>query len=114
MLHSYPTKIPVALALWNQVGSECMLFFYQRYIRSSSGYITAVLLIRTYAFFNRNIFILAAMIFALGGVIAYQLYVATSQMLRTWFFPRNSSGPFANPPASSSICDPSLCEQFRK
>ncbi|EIM92195.1 uncharacterized protein STEHIDRAFT_151533 [Stereum hirsutum FP-91666 SS1] len=56
-------KIPVALALWNQAGSE------------------SVLLIRTYAFFNRSRLVLGLLCMALGGVIAYQLYVDTSQML---------------------------------
>ncbi|KAH7930612.1 hypothetical protein BV22DRAFT_1000304 [Leucogyrophana mollusca] len=56
-------KVPVALATWNQVGSE------------------SVLLIRTYAFFNRNNYVLAALISALAGVVAYQLYVDTSQMI---------------------------------
>ena len=41
----------------------------------------AVLLIRTYAFFNRNKLVLAGLLCALGGMVAYQLYVDTSQML---------------------------------
>ncbi|KAJ7610802.1 hypothetical protein FB45DRAFT_941665 [Roridomyces roridus] len=56
-------KIPVALALWNQVGSE------------------SVLLIRTYAFFNRNVYVLWFLLSAMAGVVAYQIYVDTSQML---------------------------------
>ncbi|KAH0838057.1 hypothetical protein J3R83DRAFT_6297 [Lanmaoa asiatica] len=56
-------KIPVALAMWNQVGSE------------------SVLLIRTYAFFNRNVYLLVALVCALAGVVAYQLYVDASQMI---------------------------------
>jgi hypothetical protein len=40
-----------------------------------------VLLIRTYAFFNRNKIVLAGLLCALGGMIAYQLYVDTSQMI---------------------------------
>ncbi|KAL0951588.1 hypothetical protein HGRIS_008269 [Hohenbuehelia grisea] len=56
-------RIPVALAMWTQVGSE------------------SVLLIRTYAFFNRNIYILWFLICSISGVVAYQLYVDTSQML---------------------------------
>jgi len=40
-----------------------------------------VLLIRTYAFFNRNKLVLAGLLCALGGMVAYQLYVDTSQML---------------------------------
>jgi hypothetical protein len=39
-----------------------------------------VLLIRTYAFFNRSIFVLCFLVAAMAGVVAYQLYVATSQM----------------------------------
>lgn len=39
-----------------------------------------VLLIRTYAFFNRNAYLLSFLIACLSGLIAYQLYVATSQM----------------------------------
>lgn len=57
-------QIPVALAMWNQVTAE------------------VILLIRTYAFFNRNIYILTLLVTALAGVVAYQLYVDTSQMLR--------------------------------
>lgn len=40
-----------------------------------------ILLIRTYAFFNRSLLVLCSLIAAMGGVVAYQLYVATSQML---------------------------------
>lgn len=50
--------------MWNQVSAE------------------VILVIRTYAFFNRNNYILALLVSALAGVIAYQLYVDTSQMLR--------------------------------
>ena len=42
---------------------------------------TAVLLIRTYAFFNRNVYVLIFLITAISGVVSYQLYVDTSQML---------------------------------
>ncbi|KAF8910175.1 hypothetical protein CPB84DRAFT_1672890 [Gymnopilus junonius] len=52
-----------SLAMWNQVGSE------------------SVLLIRTYAFFSRNVYVLWFLISALSGVVAYQLYVDTTQML---------------------------------
>jgi hypothetical protein len=41
----------------------------------------AVLLIRTYAFFNRNVYVLMFLVAAMTGVVAYQLYVDTSQML---------------------------------
>ncbi|KAI0673572.1 hypothetical protein C8Q78DRAFT_967987 [Trametes maxima] len=68
-------KIPVSLAMWNQVAAEC------------------ILLIRTYAFFNRNIYILVFLVSALAGVVAYQLYVATSQMLLLPFLPGTTSGP---------------------
>lgn len=50
--------------MWNQVGAEI------------------ILLIRTYAFFNRNIYVLTTLVSGLSGLVAYQLYVATSQMLR--------------------------------
>ncbi|KAI9512487.1 hypothetical protein F5148DRAFT_1162119 [Russula earlei] len=72
-------KIPVALAMWNQVGSE------------------SVLLIRTYAFFNRNKWVLAGLLCALGGMVAYQLYVDTSQMLVL---------PFVTPPFDRGPCFP--------
>ncbi|PCH34042.1 hypothetical protein WOLCODRAFT_141940 [Wolfiporia cocos MD-104 SS10] len=62
-------RIPVALAMWNQASAE------------------TILLIRTYAFFNRNIYMLALLVSALGGVVAYQLYVATSEMLLLPFAP---------------------------
>ena len=52
--------------MWNQVAAEC------------------ILLIRTYAFFNRNIYVLVFLVAALAGVVSYQLYVATSQMLCEW------------------------------
>ena len=61
-------QIPVALAMWNQVAAEC------------------ILLIRTYAFFNRNIYVLVLLVSALSGIVAYQLYVATSQMDRKCLF----------------------------
>ncbi|KAF9074854.1 hypothetical protein BDP27DRAFT_1286950 [Rhodocollybia butyracea] len=72
-------RIPVALAMWNQVGSE------------------SVLLIRTYAFFNRNIYVLWFLLAAIGGVVAYQLYVDTTQMLLL---------PFVKPPFESGPCFP--------
>ncbi|KAF8899020.1 hypothetical protein BD779DRAFT_53747 [Infundibulicybe gibba] len=72
-------KIPVALAMWNQVGSE------------------SVLLIRTYAFFNRNLYILWFLVSALAGVVAYQLYVDTTQMLLL---------PFFKPPFDVGPCFP--------
>ena len=50
--------------MWNQASAE------------------VILLIRTYAFFNRNIYILTFLVAALAGVLAYQLYVDTSEMLR--------------------------------
>ncbi|KAF8971753.1 hypothetical protein BDZ97DRAFT_1913662 [Flammula alnicola] len=69
-------KIPVALAMWNQVGSE------------------SVLLIRTYAFFSRNVYVLCFLVSALSGVVAYQLYVDTTQMLLLPFFkPPFDKGP---------------------
>ncbi|KAJ6575448.1 hypothetical protein B0H19DRAFT_1254998 [Mycena capillaripes] len=72
-------KVPVALALWNQVGSE------------------SVLLIRTYAFFNRNIYVLWFLLSAISGVVAYQLYVDTTQMLLL---------PFFKPPFDRGPCFP--------
>ncbi|TFY53229.1 hypothetical protein EVG20_g10212 [Dentipellis fragilis] len=72
-------QIPVALAMWNQVGSE------------------SVLLIRTYAFFNRNNYLLAFLLTCLCGLIAYQLYVDTSQMLVL---------PFVTPPFEEGPCFP--------
>ncbi|KAL4070663.1 hypothetical protein J3A83DRAFT_4358782 [Scleroderma citrinum] len=64
-------RIPVALAMWNQVSSE------------------SVLLIRTYAFFNHNNCLLAGLICALSGVVTYQLYIDTSEMMLL---------PFVKPP----------------
>ncbi|TDL21002.1 hypothetical protein BD410DRAFT_750322 [Rickenella mellea] len=55
-------KVPVALAMWNQAGAE------------------VVLLIRTYAFFNRNQYLLWTLCCSLCGVFAYQLYVIIHQM----------------------------------
>ncbi|KAI0682385.1 hypothetical protein BC835DRAFT_1400443 [Cytidiella melzeri] len=45
--------------MWNQVTSE------------------VILVVRTYAFFNRNNYILTLLVVALAGVVAYQLYVDT-------------------------------------
>ncbi|KDR85774.1 hypothetical protein GALMADRAFT_1325360 [Galerina marginata CBS 339.88] len=78
-------KIPVALAMWNQVGSEC------------NRLLAAVLLIRTYAFFSRNVYVLWFLLSALSGVVAYQLYVDTTQMLLL---------PFFKPPFESGPCFP--------
>lgn len=72
-------KVPVALAMWNQVGAE------------------SVLLIRTYAFFNRNKLVLFFLLCALSGMIAYQLFVATSEMLVL---------PFVKPPFDQGPCLP--------
>ncbi|TFK30935.1 hypothetical protein FA15DRAFT_580312, partial [Coprinopsis marcescibilis] len=77
-LTMYP-QIPVALAMWNQVGSEF------------------VLLIRTYAFFSRNSYVLWFLLSALSGVVAYQLYVDTTQMLLL---------PFFKPPFEKGPCFP--------
>ncbi|KAH8835521.1 hypothetical protein DL96DRAFT_1574545 [Flagelloscypha sp. PMI_526] len=72
-------RIPVALAMWNQVGSE------------------SILLIRTYAFFNRSIYVLVFLLCALAGVVAYQLYVDTTHM---WLL------PFVKPPFTHGPCLP--------
>ncbi|KAJ8593213.1 hypothetical protein M405DRAFT_786229 [Rhizopogon salebrosus TDB-379] len=72
-------RIPVALAMWNQVGSE------------------SVLLIRTYAFFNRNNYLLAVLLCALAGVVGYQLFVDTSEMMLL---------PFVTPPFTDGPCFP--------
>lgn len=54
-------------------------FFLQRVLINHFHH-PVVLLIRTYAFFNRSIFVLCFLVAAMAGVVAYQLYVATSQM----------------------------------
>ncbi|KAJ6609373.1 hypothetical protein B0H10DRAFT_2166352 [Mycena sp. CBHHK59/15] len=61
-------KVPVALALWNQVGSECL-----------------------------NIYVLWFLLSAISGVVAYQLYVDTTQMLLL---------PFFKPPFDRGPCFP--------
>jgi hypothetical protein len=60
----------------------------------------AVLLIRTYAFFSRNIYVLWFLLTALSGVVAYQLYVDTTQMLREFLL--SSEGKLL------IICSPSI------
>ena len=66
--------------MWNQLGSEgADLDFYIRSPRLNSRP-AVILLIRTYAFFNRNASVLSFLIACLCGLIAYQLYVTTSQM----------------------------------
>lgn len=68
--------------MWNQVGSECESLGLQRFpILIVITHTLAVLLIRTYAFFNRNVYVLCFLISAISGVVAYQLYVDTTQML---------------------------------
>ncbi|KAL4062976.1 hypothetical protein V8B97DRAFT_1993533 [Scleroderma yunnanense] len=62
--------------MWNQVSSE------------------SVLLIRTYAFFNHNNCLLAGLICALSGVVTYQLYIDTSEMMLL---------PFVKPPYVGDI-----------
>ncbi|KZP25301.1 hypothetical protein FIBSPDRAFT_783251, partial [Athelia psychrophila] len=74
-------NIPVVLALWNQVGSQ------------------VILLIRTYAFFNRSRYILGALSTAMAGVVSYQLYVATA--------PEMNLLPFVTPPFNKGPCFPS-------
>jgi hypothetical protein len=57
----------------------------------------AVLLIRTYAFFNRNNYLLAVLLCALAGVVGYQLFVDTSEMMRGFLSRRRfqfSSQPY--------------------
>ncbi|PPQ79408.1 hypothetical protein CVT25_002678 [Psilocybe cyanescens] len=69
-------KIPVALAMWNQLVPQSFL----------NCLFQAVLLIRTYAFFSRNVYVLWFLLSALSGVVAYQLYVDTTQMLCNFKF----------------------------
>ena len=76
-----PGKIPVALAMWNQVGSECEWPAFLPSSNMLTRFMEAVLLIRTYAFFSRNVYVLWFLISALSGMVAYQLYVDTTQML---------------------------------
>ncbi|KAJ7109882.1 hypothetical protein C8R44DRAFT_842378 [Mycena epipterygia] len=91
-------KIPVALALWNQVGSECLFASLFSFILTTYTFAsTAVLLIRTYAFFNRNVYVLWFLLSAISGVVAYQLYVDTTQMLLL---------PFFKPPFDRGPCFP--------
>jgi Family of unknown function (DUF6533) len=105
-------QIPVALAMWNQVGSECQFCSPSWLIPALiSSIYSAVLLIRTYAFFNRNVYVLLFLISAIGGVVSYQLYVDSSQMLRSYWllfqrFPRSLWSlvlPFVNPPFVSTV-----------
>jgi hypothetical protein len=65
----------------------------------------AVLLIRTYAFFSRNAYVLWFLLSALSGVVAYQLYVDTTQMLRKFcLFSEGASLSIS----SSSFLSPAL------
>src|SRR6267154_5348663 len=70
--------------MWNQVGSECMPFCFILAFPCIHFrlYMLAVLLIRTYAFFSRNNYLLATLLCALAGVVGYQLFVDTSEMMR--------------------------------
>ncbi|KLO07103.1 hypothetical protein SCHPADRAFT_665082 [Schizopora paradoxa] len=68
-------RAPVALAMWNQAGAE------------------VVLLLRTYAFFNRDRFLFAGLLAMLCGVFAYQLYVILHEMLLLPFVPPATTGP---------------------
>lgn len=72
--------------MWNQVGSECkqtstVLLTHLSIVFTHT---LAVLLIRTYAFFNRNVYVLWFLLSAISGVVAYQLYVDATQMLRKY------------------------------
>jgi hypothetical protein len=65
--------------MWNQVGSECKPAWLPGCSILTPPLV--VLLIRTYAFFSRNVYVLMFLLSALSGVVAYQLYVDTTQML---------------------------------
>ncbi|VDC03215.1 unnamed protein product [Peniophora sp. CBMAI 1063] len=67
-------RSPVALAMWNQVGSE------------------AILTVRTYAFFGRNLYVLGVCLSMLGAIISYQLWALTTKMLPLPFL-NGVSGP---------------------
>ncbi|KAI0689226.1 hypothetical protein BC835DRAFT_1418670 [Cytidiella melzeri] len=91
-----PAAIPVALAMWNQVTSEVILF------------------VRTYAFFKRNNYILTLLVVALAGVVAYQLYVDTTSLpTRDGAMPSNVQASFGAsvrlPPAPRMCCSLSKC-----
>ncbi|KAI0034436.1 hypothetical protein K488DRAFT_45334 [Vararia minispora EC-137] len=59
-------KFPPALAIFNILAGE------------------TVLLLRTYAFFNRDKRVLAGLVILLSGVLAYQLFVAAAATNSTW------------------------------
>ncbi|KAI0683981.1 hypothetical protein BC835DRAFT_1310783 [Cytidiella melzeri] len=89
-------RIPVALAMWNQVTSEVILF------------------VRTYAFFKRNNYILTLLVVALAGVVAYQLYVDTTSLpTRDGAMPSNVQASFGAsvrlPLAPRMCCSLSKC-----
>jgi hypothetical protein len=44
---------------------------------------TAILLVRTYAFMGRKLWMFAVLSTALGGVMAYQLFMVIHEILRT-------------------------------
>ncbi|KZV62244.1 hypothetical protein PENSPDRAFT_618164 [Peniophora sp. CONT] len=67
-------RSPVALAMWNQAGAE------------------AILLVRTYAYYNRNKYVLAVLSCMLSTVLAYQLWVDIKKMLPLPFL-NGVSGP---------------------
>lgn len=70
--------------MWNQVSCAGLSVHTPSPFISVHIFTTVVLLIRTYAFFNRNKYVLFFLISALAGLVAYQIYVDASQMLRTF------------------------------
>ncbi|KAI0322072.1 hypothetical protein OF83DRAFT_1289573 [Amylostereum chailletii] len=62
-------KSPIGIAMWNQAAVE------------------AILLLRTYAFFNRNKYVLVGLLAMLAGVLTYQLDVIIQHMFLREVFP---------------------------
>lgn len=82
--HACFDQSPVALAMWNQAGAEGIVAGHA--VRGSFTLIarTAILLVRTYAYYNRNKHVLALLCCMLSTVLAYQLWVDIKKMLRTY------------------------------
>ena len=84
-------RIPVILAMWNQAGAEGKPHSTARSEWSLTRRDIAVLVIRTYAFFNRNGFVLLMLLVMMSAMISYQLWVAVQAMDRKGSFPSRSS-----------------------
>lgn len=77
-------QAPVALCLWNQAGAEGKESLPCDFALPDLDLLLhqVVLLIRTYAFYNRNRYLFFGLCSGLAVVIVYQLFVTVNEMIR--------------------------------